>query len=112
LRNNKGFTITEALVALAILMIISTAVLPLSSFVSHERKALSQKRIITYKLHDKLQLALHDGVVPSETMETIELADVTFQMNETDENFYRACANWKNIVNRQEEVCLYGLPEK
>ncbi len=111
LKNDKGFTFTEALVSLAVLMIISTSIIPLSSFVLQEKKALSQKRIITYKLHDELQSFLHDDFSPNSFKETIESANVIFTFKETDDQFIQGCAVYKNIMNRKEEVCLYGISE-
>jgi competence protein ComGF len=112
LKNDKGFTFTEALVSLAVLMIISTSIIPLSSFVIQEKKALSQKRIITYKLHDELQSFLYNDLSPFSLEETIESAEVIFTFKETEDQFIQACAAYKNIMNRKEEVCLYGLSEK
>ncbi|WP_042145916.1 type II secretion system protein J [Paucisalibacillus sp. EB02] len=112
MKSDKGFTISEVLVSLTVLLIISTAVLPLTSFVANERKTLSQKRIITYKLQDELQAILQDDFVPITWRENIETVDVIFSFTGTDEGYIQGCAVWNNLMNRQEEVCLYGLSEK
>lgn len=111
--NDKGFTISEVLVSLTVLLIISTAVLPLTTFVAQERKTLSQKRVITYKLQDELQVILQDDFVSTINWEeNLQSADVTFQFKETNEQYIQGCATWNNLMSRQEEVCLYGISEK
>jgi prepilin-type N-terminal cleavage/methylation domain-containing protein len=113
LRNDKGFTISEVLVSLTVLLIICTAMLPLTTFVAQERKTLSYKRVITYKLQDELQTILQDDFVPTITWEeNILSVDVIFQFKETNEQYIQGCATWNNLMNRQEEVCLYGISEK
>lgn len=111
MRNSKGFTITEALVSLAVLIIISTALLPLTSFISLEREALSLKRAVTYHLHDELQSALWYGV-PSDTYyESMGQVEIGFTFTVMEDDIIQGCANWTNINKRQEEVCLYGAQE-
>jgi type II secretory pathway pseudopilin PulG len=113
LRNDKGFTISEVLVSFTILLIICTAVLPLTTFVAKERKALSQKRVITYKLQDELQAILQDNLVPTITWEeNIMSLDVMFQFKETNEQYIQGCATWNNSMSRKEEVCLHGISEE
>ncbi|MBC5637202.1 hypothetical protein H8S33_10315 [Ornithinibacillus sp. BX22] len=102
---------TEALVSLAVLIVISTALLPLTSFISLEREALSLKRAITYHLHDELHSVLWYGV-PSDTYyESIEQVEIGMTFTVMDDDIIQGCANWTNINSRQEEVCLYGVKE-
>ncbi|MEN2464972.1 prepilin-type N-terminal cleavage/methylation domain-containing protein [Ornithinibacillus sp. JPR2-1] len=111
MRNSKGFTMTEALVSLAVLIVISTALLPLTSFISLEREALSLKRAITYHLHDELQSVLWYGVPADTYYESIEQVEIEMTFTVMEDDIIQGCANWININNRQEEVCLYGAQE-
>jgi Tfp pilus assembly protein PilV len=113
LTNNKGFSVIEALVSLGILVTITTTFLPLSSLVSYEKEALSQKRKIVLLLHDELQTTLLEDTYP--IVQDIELENVTatfrFLSLDSDSRIIKACASWNSIRNRDEEICIYGKKE-
>ncbi|WP_010096976.1 prepilin-type N-terminal cleavage/methylation domain-containing protein [Ornithinibacillus scapharcae] len=107
--NNKGFTITEVLVALLVLMVVAMMLLPLSSFITKEREALSHKRNITYQLHDDLYEVIQNHSSPKASQITYKSVKVTFEFIMLDQSIVKGCATWNSIVNRKEEVCLYGV---
>jgi Tfp pilus assembly protein PilV len=113
LTNNEGFSVIEALVSLGILVTITTTFLPLSSLVSYEKEALSQKRKIVLLLHDELQSTLSEDTYP--IVQDIELENVTgtfrFFSLDSDSRIIKACASWTSIRNRNEEICMYGKKE-
>lgn len=113
LKNSNGFTITEALVSLTIMLIITTVFIPLMSFVSFENKALSHKRLIIHQLHDELQshLSTDTSAFPVTIHHSTESIDVTYQFQVYEELGVLGCAYWTNKNNRNEEVCLNGLLE-
>ncbi|MFS0672804.1 type II secretion system protein [Ornithinibacillus sp. 179-J 7C1 HS] len=111
MKNNSGFSITEVLVSLAILIVLSITLVPLSSFVSYEREILSHKRVITYQLYDELQTVIWNGMTSSQFKRNVEHIEVTFGFTLLESNIIQGCAKWTNIKNREEEICLYGIQE-
>ncbi|MEN2765994.1 hypothetical protein [Ornithinibacillus xuwenensis] len=108
--NSNGFTVTESLISLSILIIITTAWIPLYSLISQEKQIHSDKRIITDQLHDELQLVLWDNntLLPKVSEKTIGATPVKLSFKLTKESLIKGCAQWNNIAQRSEEVCLYG----
>lgn len=109
-RNSKGFTFVEALVAFHIVLVIVFTVAPIVNIVYFEREVLFDRRTISSKLHDELQTYIYNGKqLPMKRSRTINNLTVTIQMTFENE-FIQACANWKNVKEREENICFYGLP--
>lgn len=110
LMNSKGFTFTEALVALNIVLVIVFTVAPIIYTIHFERQILYDRRTISSKLHDDIQAYVYGDVqLPDDYVKTIN--DIPVQVKiKTNNNYIKGCADWKNIKQREEEICLYGLP--
>lgn len=109
LLNNRGFTVTEVLVALTALMLLATVLIPLSTIITNEREVLSQKRHITYQLHDELHNVIHNQKSIETFHKRFRTVEVKFEFTELDSSLVKGCARWENLMNRSEEVCLYGI---
>lgn len=110
LKNSKGFTFTEALVAFSITLVICITVAPIINIVHYERKSLHDKRIISSFLHDELQNFIYDSDRLPHNRKT-KVNNRSVQINIIlDDKFIEACADWDNRHSREEEVCLYGIP--
>lgn len=89
-------------------MLLATVLLPLSSFITKEREALSHKRHITYQLHDELHKVTQEQSLPRNLHKKFRTIEVTYEF-ETDQLLVKGCARWEGTMNRKEEVCLYGI---
>ncbi|UOR12321.1 hypothetical protein [Halobacillus amylolyticus] len=102
--NNKGFTIVEIICAFGLLMMISTAIVPLLTELRISQKALSDERIITTQL--QRELLQHKNEPPEEFpfINKYELMTVSFDQRDT---YVEACARW--VTRRSnKELCLYA----
>lgn len=110
LKNNKGFTFTEALVALNIVLVIIFTVAPIINLIHFEREILYDRRAISSQLHDHLQTVIYaNDLLPYEQSEKINNIFVTMTFK-IESEYIEACAYWENIKEREEQICLYGLP--
>ncbi|GGA68319.1 type II secretion system protein [Ornithinibacillus halotolerans] len=107
MKNNRGFTVIEVIVSLTIFLLLCTLLIPLVTHISFEREVLSERRAVTYVLHDEMQ----SKVVPSSFQREIDSISVTFTFNRFEDSLIIGCATWLNIMQRKEEVCLYGWEE-
>lgn len=86
-----------------------TTILPITSLLEKERIVLSERRMLSSKLHDELQpLLWNDLQLPLNYSEVIHSIDVT--LNFAHEGQYiKGCVNWENARQKSETICLYGL---
>lgn len=114
LRNNKGFTLIEVLVASSILFLVMMTVVPINSLLTNER-IISKDR---YEYADQLQAELQPFIwernkrLPATYERTINNQSVSFQITRETDVLIKGCVRWINAREKQEEVCLYGYPEK
>lgn len=113
LLNSKGFTLIEVLIASSLLLLMVSTFVPIFSLLNNERSVLSDRRTISSQLHDELQHYLWDesAATPARFIDTIQHKEVTFRFN-TENDFVKGCANWKNVKQSDEVICLYGIPQK
>ncbi|WP_029271023.1 prepilin-type N-terminal cleavage/methylation domain-containing protein [Virgibacillus alimentarius] len=113
MNNNKGFTLIEVLVASSIIFTIVSTTVPITSLLLKEREILSDRRIITSRLHDELQPFLWEKkkTLPSTFIKTISETPVKFHFS-YKEKLIKGCAEWENVKERNEKICIYGLLEK
>lgn len=108
LLNNNGFTLIEVLIGSSIIFMLITTILPIGSLLEQEKTVLSQRRILSAKLHDELQPFLWEGLqVPVTYSNVVGLLDVTFNFS-YDGEYIKGCVNWENARGKNETICLYG----
>lgn len=110
LLNNKGFTLVEVLVAFSLIMLLVTTFVPISTLLQQQTVIFSDRRIMSSKLHDELQVILWDKKAFSSETFTKQVNDknAIFRFTREDD-LIKGCVKWDNINNKKEEICLYGL---
>jgi len=109
LSNNNGFTLLEVLIAMSIIFMLMTTIIPITSLLERERTVLSERRMFSSKLHDELQPFLwNDLQLPSSHSDVINLINVTFSFT-YEGQYIKGCVNWENARKKSETICLYGL---
>lgn len=113
MKKYNGFSLIEVLAAFSIVMVLVLTMLPIITLLQQEEKILSDRRHISNVLHDELQSLIWDlpDKLPSPVSKTVRSHDVTFDFSRK-KSFIEACGSWKNLQERHEEVCLYGMEEK
>lgn len=108
---NRGFTLVEVLVAFSILMVIFTTFIPINSILQKNTVVLSERRIISSKLHDELQVVLWDKKIESMQSFTqlVQGRPVKFKFTVENE-LIKGCAEWENVKHDKERLCLFGHP--
>lgn len=112
--SNKGFTLIEVLIATSIIVVMVTSIVPIATLLNYEREILSDRRTITYLLHDELQPFIweEDGkLFPVIYTKSIKNKIVTLRFTLQNE-FIKGCAKWENVKQSNETVCLFGYPEE
>ncbi|UOQ93726.1 type II secretion system GspH family protein [Halobacillus shinanisalinarum] len=102
--NNKGFTIVEVICAFGLLIMISTAILPLLTELRTSQKALADERIITTQLQSELLQYKNETPDKFPFINKYELMTITFNQLDT---YVEACATWETRHNNKE-LCLYA----
>lgn len=109
LKTAKGFTFVEALIGLNITIIIIFTLAVVIRPIYEERTILYERREASRILHDQLQSFLYNThSLPHEQIERINHSKIKLTYKQKDE-FVEACARWKNIKDRKEALCLYGI---
>ncbi|WP_188453665.1 type II secretion system protein [Virgibacillus oceani] len=113
MKNNKGFTLIEVLVAFSIIFMIATTLVPIATTLNTELEVLSQRRMLTNRLHDELQDYLWDSepAIPKTYTERINKKEVLFHFN-LENRLIKGCAEWQNVKQSIEKYCLYGYPQE
>ncbi|WP_174613796.1 competence type IV pilus minor pilin ComGE [Virgibacillus ihumii] len=113
MRNNKGFSLIETLVALSILVTVITTFIPIKSTIMLHRDILHQKQEVLNSLHEELQIMLMNGDTIPIAAYTINVGRTPVSIGFTVENsLLKGCAEWKNAKNKQQRSCLYGYTSK
>lgn len=109
LLNNKGFTLIEVLVSFSLIMLLATTFLPISSIIQQHTTILSDKRIVSSKLHDELldQLWGKQNLSSQSYTKIVNKKLVSFDFIIENE-LTKGCAIWENAKNKNEKFCLYG----
>jgi hypothetical protein len=110
LKNSKGISLLETLVASAILFFIISILLPQLYFISIERKNLIIQNIAEKMLNEKLfetsatnggssaEILIHEGYPPYDL--EIEVSE-----DESTRILYKGCIKWTNLGEKQESIC-------
>lgn len=109
LSKNRGFTLIEVLVAFSLVMLLVTTFIPISSIIQQHTTILSDRRIISSKLHDELlkQLWEEKSLMSESFTENVNKKKVEFYFTIENE-LIKGCATWDNAKNKNEKFCLYG----
>lgn len=109
---NNGFTLVEIMITSTLLLFIVASILPIYTKVKLERKLLTDRREITFMLHDELQRTLYGSDVTLPKKVTFDRPlYVEIDLVKTTQHV-KGCAKWTNEKDVQEEVCLYGMEER
>ena len=108
LLNSRGFTLVEVILASSMIMVIIMTIVPMGSLLEREKAVLSERRILSLKLHDELQPFLwNDQPLPARYSSKFNLIDVHFRFT-FDGDYVKGCVSWKNARGKSETICLYG----
>ncbi|SFA71187.1 hypothetical protein SAMN04488072_101174 [Lentibacillus halodurans] len=113
MRNSKGFSLIESLVAASLLMMIITTLIPATNLLLNERESLKQKRIMTNELHSELQPFIweEENNLPQRWFKMVNGSEAEFRFTSED-NLLKGCVIWNNAKNKTDQFCLYGNPDK
>ena len=107
LLNSKGFTLVEVILASSMIMVIIMTIVPMGSLLEREKAVLSERRILSLKLHDELQPFLwNDQPLPARYSSKFNFIDVHFHFT-FDGDYVKGCVSWKNARGKSETICLY-----
>lgn len=111
MKNDKGFTLIEALVAMSIIMMLMATIIPIDIFIKQERRTLYERRIIVAYLHDTLQHIVwnHDDL--NSNVRLVNGKHVTVHYT-NEMGLIKGCATWENAKQQKETKCLYGYKRK
>lgn len=110
LKNIKGFTLIESLVAMSIVMMLVVTIVPIDILIKQERKTLQDKRAIVLTLHDYLQQMTWENDMLYDEQQIINGVTVYFDYS-LENQLIKGCASWDNVKQRKEKYCLYGYKQ-
>ncbi|AEH47240.1 competence type IV pilus minor pilin ComGE [Parageobacillus thermoglucosidasius] len=99
----NGFTLVEAVFALALLLVVTAALLPLLTQMMLERENIALKA----KAQRILDAALYEENIWQET--TIVEGRTTFVIHSgyEENNIWKVCVRWNDYAGRRAERCGY-----
>lgn len=113
LKSINGFALIETIIIFNLLLIISLFIVPLYVSLKQEKAILHDRAIIVMKLHDELQKYIYERELLKDTNYNLNVHHRAVNFYFTSENEYiKGCATWKNMKQREEQYCLYGMVEK
>jgi competence protein ComGE len=100
----SGFTLVEAVFALALLLVVTTALLPLFTQIAIERQNIALKA----KAQQLLSVALHEEDMKPEA--TVADGRTTFVLRSyyEENDMWKVCVRWNDYAGRSVERCGYG----
>lgn len=111
MQNNKGFTITEVLLASLLLLTIAITILPISIQVYKERQMLNEEQLIMHVLYEEVKRNLLTNSYYENKITQHSIRNTNFTIHYQKENiFIKSCAKWMNLRNDVKEVCFYAYP--
>lgn len=111
-QNKNGFSLIEVLVAQSILFLLLATFIPIYTIITFEQTVLKNRIAITSALYDELQWNIwNNGSMDHETKDIGTQTSVSFIFTK-EQKYIKGCANWRNVQEREEVVCLYGLDKE
>lgn len=86
--------------------------LPIYTTIQKEKQTLAERSLISLELYNELHIALNDAHASNQSFsKQIANQSVFFQfLNEKE--YVKGCASWKNAKHKNEERCLFGIPNE
>ncbi|ADU29942.1 type II secretion system protein [Evansella cellulosilytica] len=107
MRNGKGYTLVEVMVALTIFSLTAISLIPAIITVQEERKAIRQERVAEHLLQE----TYYDYFILGEELpQFLELQGITFELflNQQPQD-ERLCLQWVGGNGRSYERCLSSI---
>ncbi|MGM9987114.1 MAG: competence type IV pilus minor pilin ComGE [Bacillaceae bacterium] len=104
--NNKGFTLIEIVVSLAILSVLCITILPVYSLQLKQRANMNEERTAMALLNDEVRLFYVDGKAENKIV-TKDNRSYEIKWSLQD-YYYKVSIYWKNAQNRDREEALYA----
>lgn len=114
MKDNKGFTLLETVVAASILFTVILIVVPISSLLMIERNVQSERYEYTKQLQLELQPFIHreSKLRSTNYNRVVNNKKLSFHITKENNNLIKGCVTWENVRTNQEETCLYGYIKK
>lgn len=110
LSKSDGFSLSEVIIAMGILLMLVATVLPIHQKVTTDEHRIKHHQLIKLALHNELQAY----ILTDKTLDSYksQVAKKDVQMSFTMEDEYvKGCATWENALKEKEKSCLYGIRE-
>jgi competence protein ComGE len=107
LKNCKGYTLLEMLVAFSLLFLLLTHALPLYIHIKQERKNVEMDKSAVKLLHQAILAYKYDGLSPDSSTNTQQGTVYEIDWNEGVSGFLEACISWENQTKRRQKRCDY-----
>jgi competence protein ComGE len=107
LKNCRGYTLLEMLVAFSILFLLLAHMLPLYIQIKQERKNIDIEKAAVKLLHEKMLEYKYDGAFPSPSNRVLDgmMYEVTWQQEE--QSLFKVCISWEDLSKRSKKRCDY-----
>jgi competence protein ComGE len=99
----SGFTLVEAVFALALLLVITTVLLPLFTQIMVERQNIALKA----KAQQILDEALYEENIQPETTVVDERTTFVIRSDHEESDMWKVCVRWNDYAGRSAERCGY-----
>ncbi|GGM31633.1 hypothetical protein GCM10011351_17260 [Paraliobacillus quinghaiensis] len=109
-----GFVLSELLVSLSLIMMVSFTLVPIIFQLNMEQHILFQHREVQSQLHNELQTFSNTTPKePSYFEKDIKINNtVVMIIFEKEDLLWKGCATWINVKYKKEKTCLYYYPSK
>ena len=107
LKNCKGYTLLEMLMAFSVLLLLLTSTLPLYIHIKQERKNVEMDKVAVKLLHQALLAYKYDGVSPHSWTEKWQGVAYQMEWKEGPGAFVEACISWEDESERSQKRCDY-----
>lgn len=102
-KKRNGFTFVEAVFALALLLVVASALLPLFTQIMLERENIALKA----KAQQILDAALYEEHIQKETAIVKGRTTFTIRSDYEKDNIWKVCVRWNDYTGRRAERCGY-----
>jgi len=111
LSKNEGFSLSEVIIAMGVLLMLVATVLPIHQKVTADEHRIKHHQLIKLALHNELQAYILTDKPLDSFKSQVAKKDVQMSFTMEDE-YVKGCATWENVLKEKEKSCLYGIREK